>query len=208
MSGCSNSSEDALLHHIERICQDGNTRPIPALNELASIEPEIRESHSHYVYNKYLLLLTRLRDKAYITATSSDTIENVVRYFEKYGNSNEIIESYYYQGSVYRDLKDYPRAITSFNEALNLALRGNPEECPLLQNVYSQLFWLYKKQQLYGESLKMAKAGYEMAVRTKTVDPIYIMDVASSALHTGDTVESREYSLKALDWIRNNQSRH
>ena len=208
LSGCSNSSEDALLHHIERICQDGNTRPIPALNELASIEPEIRESHSHYVYNKYLLLLTRLRDKAYITATSSDTIENVVRYFEKYGNSNEIIESYYYQGSVYRDLKDYPRAVTSFNEALDIALRGNPEECPLLQNVYSQLFWLYKKQQLYGESLKMAKAGYEMAVRTKTVDPIYIMDVASSALYTGDTVESREYSLKALDWIRNNQSRH
>ena len=148
MSGCSNSSEDALLHHIERICQDGNTRPIPALNELASIEPEIRESHSHYVYNKYLLLSTRLRDNAYITATSSDTIENVVRYFEKYGNSNEIIESYYYQGSVYRDLKDYPRAVTSFNEALDIALRGNPEECPLLQNVYSQLFWLYKKQQL------------------------------------------------------------
>lgn len=204
--GCNNSSDDVLLRQMERIKQDGNTNPWNALNELSTIEPEIINNNSCYVYNKYLLLMIRLRDKTYITTTSSDTIENVVDYFEKHGNDNELMESYYYQGSIYRDLKDYPRAITSFIDALDIAKNKDVKDYPLLQNTYSQLSGLYKKQQLYEESLKMAKAGYKMAIKTNTVDPIYIMDVASSALHTGDTIEARKYSLKALDWIKNNQS--
>ena len=204
--GCNNSSDDVLLRQMERIKQDGNTNPWNALNELSTIEPEIINNNSCYVYNKYLLLMIRLRDKTYITTTSSDTIENVVDYFEKHGNDNELMESYYYQGSIYRDLKDYPRAITSFIDALDIAKNKDVKDYPLLQNTYSQLSGLYKKQQLYEESLKMAKAGYKMAIKTNTVDPIYIMDVASSALHIGDTIEARKYSLKALDWIKNNQS--
>lgn len=204
--GCNNSSDDVLLRQMERIKQDGNTNPWNALNELSTIEPEIINNNSCYVYNKYLLLMIRLRDKTYITTTSSDTIENVVYYFEKHGNDNELMESYYYQGSIYRDLKDYPRAITSFIDALDIAKNKDVKDYPLLQNTYSQLSGLYKKQQLYEESLKMAKAGYKMAIKTNTVDPIYIMDVASSALHIGDTIEARKYSLKALDWIKNNQS--
>lgn len=199
---CGNNSNDILLHHMDYIRQDGDSDALQALTELTSIEDDIRSSPSEYVRNKYLLLKTRLEDKANLVPASPDTIEEVVRYFDRHGNMEERMEAYYYQGSVYRDLRDYPRSATSFREVLSIAQWNDAEDSRLLQNAYSQLSWLYSKQQIYAEAVKMAKAGCSMAERTGTVDPIYLMDVASASIHYGDTAEAIRYCDKCMAWLR------
>lgn len=199
---CTTSPTDILLHHMDFIRQQGDSDPMRALAELQTIETDVKECRNEYTYYKYLLLKTRLRDKADMMPSSSDTIEHVVEYFEKHGNVMEQIESYYYQGSVYRDLKDFPRAMRSFHKALDISDRYQVAPCMLLQNTYSQLAALYKKQQIYDEALKLAKAGCAMAEKTKTIDPIYLMDVASRAFSARDSAEAIKYSLRTLECLQ------
>lgn len=199
---CKEETTSSLLQRMEEIKQKGDSIPTEALAELKQIEPDIKYGTSDYVKYKYLLLNARLKDKAFIVPTSSDTIEDVTDYFDRHGSVEERMEAYYYEASVYRDLKDYPREMTAFHKVLDLAYENRVGDCQLLQNTYSQLSGLYIFQQLYTEALKMAKAGCEMAERTHTLDPIYLMDVASCAWFVQDSATHIEYSLKTLDCIK------
>lgn len=200
---CSESTKDVLLHHLDYIKQNGNSEPLKALEELQTLEADIHNCHSDYIHYKHLLLKARLQDKAFLIPNSPDTIERVVNYFEKNGNNEERMESYYYQASMYRDLKDYPRALTSLNKVLEISEKHETEDSILLQNTYSQLSWLYNKQQLYVEALKMAEIGCSMAEKTGTLDPIYLMDVATASCHTGDTLIAIGACRRTLDFIKN-----
>ena len=111
---CNDEKKDILLHRMEEVRAMGDTAPLKALEELYALEPEIASCKSDYAYHKYLLLRTRLQDKAFILPCSTDTIETIVGYFSEHGNNEEQMEAYYYEGSVYRDLKDFPRSIKSF----------------------------------------------------------------------------------------------
>lgn len=194
------------MQHMESIRENGNSEPMKALEELHTMEADIRNSHSDYIHYKYLLLKTRLQDKAFLNPCSSDTIEDVVNYIEEHGSNDERMESYYYLGSVYRDLKDYPRAVTSFHKVLGIAEKQETEDCILIQNTYSQLSSLYSQQLLYEEALKMAKAGCGMAEKTNTLDPIYLMDVATAAHHAGDSLAAIESCRRTLNLIRKDSS--
>lgn len=199
-TSCENKSDKIVLHHLELIKERGNVDPFSSLEELRTIEQDVATTNSPYVWNKYQLLRARLSDKADLIPTSSDTIDAVVQYFEENGSSSERTEAYYYQASVYRDLKDYPRAMTSFLKVLD----GVPEtrdDSILLQNTYSQLAWMYEKEQIFPEALKMAKAGCEMAKKTKTIDPIYMMDVATVSLMMGDTVQGIKVSKEIMSLL-------
>ena len=171
------------------------------MTELKKMENEA-ESSSGYIWNKYHLLEIRLQDKSDMIPRSPDAIESIVHYFDRRGSDEERMEAYYYQGSVYRDLKDYPRAVTSFLTVLDIAQKCKAKPCALLQNTYSQLSWLYNGQMLYDEAMKMAKAGCRMAEQTKTVDPIHLMDISSAAVYSGDTLECIKYCDKALECIK------
>lgn len=197
--------EDELLRSINTIRQQGDTCPGEALTELEKIENDAKNS-SNYIWNKYHLLKIRLQDKSDIVPRTPEVIESIVHYFNTHGSDEERMEAYYYQGSVYRDLKDFPRSVSSFLKVLDIAQKCKAKPCVLLQNTYSQLAWLYNGQQLYDEALKMAKAGCRMAEQTKTIDPIYLMDVSSSAVLSGDTLECIKYCDKALEYIRQDTS--
>lgn len=198
-----NATND-LLQRMEEIKVKGDTLPTEALAKLKQIEHNIKNAASDYVQNKFFLLRTRLQDKADIIPVSFDTIEAVVDYFDRHGNIEERMEAYYYKASVYRDLKDYPREMTAFHKVLDLAHENGVGDCRLLQNTYSQLSGLYNSQQLYKDALEMAKAGCDMAERTNTLDPIYLMDVATCAWHVRDSAIHTEYCLKTLDCLKRN----
>ena len=199
---CNDEKKDILLHRMEEVRAMGDTAPLKALEELYALEPEIASCKSDYAYHKYLLLRTRLQDKAFILPCSTDTIETIVGYFSEHGNNEEQMEAYYYEGSVYRDLKDFPRSIKSFLKVLDLAEESGVGDCQLLQNTYSQLSWQYNKQLVFSEALKMAKAGCSMAERTNTLNPRYIMDVATAARHASDSVTAAEMYKSTLDFMR------
>lgn len=199
---CRDGASDVLLHHMSMIEQHGDSNPQQALEEVREIERDIDNCRSAYVRNKYLLLRTRLCDKAYLIPNSSDTIDSVVEYFMKEGSNQERMEARYYQGSVYRDLKDYPRAIASFLDVLDIAEKSKAGPCRLLQNTYSQLSNLYFQQMVYGKALEMAQAGLDMARSTNTLDPVYIMDVSSAALLCGDTAEAIRCCREAVEYVK------
>lgn len=202
MASCHDTADDVLLHHLSLIEQRGDTVPEQALGELVEIKRDVDKCSSEYVRNKYLMLKTRLCDKANMIPTSPDTIDQVVEYFMEHGSDEERMEALYYQASVYRDLKDYPRAITSFCRVLDYVDEEHVEPSRLLQNTYSQLASLYCKQNIYSEGVKVAKKGCTMAERSHTLDPIYLMDVASAAMMNGDSIEGLEYCRRTYEFIK------
>ena len=171
------SCSDGIEKKIEQIKAVGNTDPAMALMMLDSIDIQIREEPEH-TRMKYDLLRIRLNDKAYNIPASDIPIRKCLEYFEAHGSDREKQEAYYYAGSVYRDLKDSPRAIEYFLKACELA--QNMEDCDsvLLCNTYSNLNWLYSTVQDYTRAIQMAEKEVEISKRTNT-------ELVTSYLHVG-----------------------
>ena len=110
----------------------GDTLPTQALLKLDSIKPFFN-NESEYMRNKLALLNIRLHDKAFILHTSDSIIKQLCRYFEKNGTAAELQEAYYYMGSVYRDLNDYPNAVTAFLKAIDVAESNKDADTYILQ---------------------------------------------------------------------------
>ena len=119
-ASCNKQGNEFLIAELDEIKTMGDTLPKVAMLRLDSIKP-LFENECEYMHNKLMLLDIRLHDKAYITHTSIKPIEGVCRYFEENGTAAEQQEAYYYMGSVYRDLNDYPNAVTYFLKSAEVA---------------------------------------------------------------------------------------
>ena len=63
------------------------------------------------------LLTIQAKDKQYVIHTSDSLINQIVQYYEEYGDENKLMMAYYYQGSVYRDMIDVSKALKAFQKA-------------------------------------------------------------------------------------------
>ena len=119
-ASCSKQENEELLKQLDDIKAMGDTLPQVAMQRLDSIKPQF-DNETEYLCNKLALLEIRLQDKAYITHTTDKTIKNICSFFEENGTDIEKQEAYYYMGSVYRDLNDYPSAVTYFLKSAEIA---------------------------------------------------------------------------------------
>lgn len=103
----------------------------------------------------YQLLTHQAKDKLYIKPTSDSLINLIVNYYENYDDKDKLMLAYHYQGSVYRDLNDAPRALKAFQKVLELG-ESNPP-CDLFARTYNQMGTLFAYQGLYDESLEANK---------------------------------------------------
>ena len=110
----------------------------------------------------YHLLNIQAKDKLYITHTDDSLINRIVTYYENYGDKDKLMLAYYYQGSVYRDLNDAPRALKAFQKVFELG-EGNPP-CDLFARTYNQMGTLFAYQGLYDESLEANKKAAEQFI--------------------------------------------
>lgn len=139
-------AEHCLLQH-----------PDSALIYLSTLDSTIQqEPEETQMY--YALLKTKAMDKKYLTHTSDSLMTKVVRFYESYGDKNKLIEAYYYLGSVYRDMRDAPRALAAFQKAVEIG--ENSQECEILGRIYSQIGTLFAYQSLYEDALKIYKKSY------------------------------------------------
>ncbi|MBR3920246.1 MAG: hypothetical protein IKJ59_16215, partial [Clostridia bacterium] len=120
LSSCSNKGNELLMKQLDDIQLKGDTLPSEAMLCLNSIKPLFKDE-PEYARNKMALLDIRLRDKAFIAHNSDSTMKAVCRFFENQGSARDKQEAYYYMGSVYRDLNDYPNAVTYFLKSIKLA---------------------------------------------------------------------------------------
>lgn len=131
--------------------------PDSALIYLSSLDSAI-SSEPEETRMYYELLTIKAKDKLYITHTSDSLIKEVVRFYESYGDADKQMEAYYYLGSVYRDMKDIPRAITAFQQAVEAG--KNSRRYDILGHIYEQTGTLFAYQSLYEDAMKAYKRSY------------------------------------------------
>ena len=153
---------NSLTKKMDEIKRIGNDNPQKALLMLDSIGVDIRDASEADIM-KFDLLKIRLRDKAYIPATSDISIKGVVSYYENNGTEKDKQEAYYYAGSVYRDLQDTPRSLEYFLKSSDLA--ENSPECDtiMLKNTYSNLCYLFLNVQDYQHAFENADKQYRIS---------------------------------------------
>ena len=172
LSACQRSSYPHTMQQAESVM---NTRPDSALNLLQSMADSLTmlpEEAQMY----YHLLTIQAKDKQYITHTSDSLINRIVKFYEDYGDKERLMLAYYYQGRVYRDMNDAPRALQAFQLAENI-------KCPnveLLTKVYSQMGYLYINQGLFDEAIRINKKALDVFKYSKRENKAYfaLRDIA------------------------------
>ncbi len=165
--GCGHNS--GSIDKMEQIKSVGDTDPEKAISMLDSLDIKIRDE-SEYVQMRYDLLKLRLYDKADRIPNSDIVARRVTDYFESHGSCKERQEACYYAGSVYRDLRDTPRALEYFYKSEDIAINGDDCDSLLLRNTYSQLSFILCNVQDYQRSYRYAKKEYEISKRINRVN--------------------------------------
>ena len=191
------------MYKLDEIKAMGDTLPKVAMQRLDSIKP-LFENECEYMRNKLMLLDIRLHDKAYITHTSIKPIEEVCRYFEENGTVAEVQEAYYYMASVYRDLNDYPNAVTYFLKSAEVAENNSDIDSARWECTYSQLSYLYNQQFNYSSALDAAIKTLDIAEKFQIVNERTYMNVASAYYESGDTTNATSLCNKAINNILGN----
>ena len=134
-----------------------NTRPDSALYLLQGMADSVStlpEETQRY----YHLLTIQAKDKQYITHTSDSLINSIVSFYEDCDDNDRLMMAYYYQGSVYRDMNDAPRALKVFQQVVDLDIPNYD----LLAKAYNQMGTLFMYQGLYDEVIRVNKKAIEL----------------------------------------------
>ena len=200
---CGGGKEDEpLLGSIERTWQLCETSLPDALARAEMLRDSVQAS-SEYVRHRYDLLTIRLRDKLDMIPSSPDSALQVVSYFEnRPGAASDRERSYYYAGSAYRDLKDYPRAVCLFLKATDAAEQAEEADTLIWQNALSQLRFLYMMLLNYEEELNVALRSVKLSRQSGQNLGCYLMDVSSAYRHLNDTAQCLLYCDQAYNVIR------
>ena len=97
-----------------------NSRPDSALAVLEGAEGEMAGGPKS-VRMRYQLLRHQAMNKAFVPFTSDSLMLDVADYYDRHGTPNERMLAHYLLGCVYRDLKDAPKALTMYHEAVDCA---------------------------------------------------------------------------------------
>ncbi len=199
---CNKQENEVLLKHLDDIKVMGDTLPQVAMQRLDSIKP-LFDNETEYLYNKLALLEIRLQDKAYITHTADKQIKDICSFFKENGTDIEKQEAYYYMGSVYRDLNDYPKAVTFFLKSAEIAEKAQDVDVKLWRNTYSQLSFLYKKQFDYSEALNTVLKGLSVSLKNGISDLREYANVANCYFIMKDTISTIKHYNSLIENINN-----
>lgn len=211
-----NKAEQQLSDSIEQTWRQAETSLLEAQARAEGLRDSVRNS-SEYVRQKYNLLTIRLRDKNGLVPSSPDSALKATSYFAKRKNAVDRERAYYYLGSAYRDLKDYPRAVNHFMKTVDVASGCKNADTLIWQNALSQLRFLYMLQLNYEEELNVAlqavalaeatpcpaRGGGENCIGQKQYNlGWYLMDAASAYKHLNDTLHCLQYCDRACRVIQ------
>ena len=202
---CGKSQEEQqLLDSIEQTWQLCDTSLPDAQMRAEELGDSVR-NFSEYVRQKYNLLTIRLRDKKEELPSSPDSALQTMSYFAGRKNAVDKERAYYYLGSAYRDLKDYPRAVNHFMKTVDIAKQCMSADTLVWQNALSQLRYLYMLQLNYEEELNMALQTVELAKQSGINLEWYLIDVASAYKHLNDTLHCLQYCDQACQALSSSQ---
>ena len=88
---------------------------------------------------RYALLMSMALDKNYIDTTEFDVLQPAIDYYLKHGSPDEKLRTYYYQGRVYQNNKDYDQAMNVFTRADEIAKKSS-DTLTLARTLVAQAF--------------------------------------------------------------------
>lgn len=153
------------------------TYPDSALFYLSTLKNEIKnEPEETQMY--YNLLTIKAEDKLYIPHTSDSLIKVITKFYEEYDDNDKLMEAYYYMGSTYRDMKDAPRALRAFQDAVDVS--KDNKRYDLLAQTYGQMGTLFIYQGLQNEALNANKQAlhYHSVLKNEAKISIAIRNIA------------------------------
>lgn len=147
----------SLLSQVESYIND---RPDSARAVLEAMD--VRNLRSDRAKAKHALLYSMALDKNYIDLENDSIINVAVRYYKKYGTSEEKMKSYYYLGRIHSNARNYDEAMKCFQEALDSS--GQTPDHYFLELIFSAMSdvnsWNYNASQ----ALFYAQKAYDSAV--------------------------------------------
>ena len=149
LMGCSGQTSYPEAMKQAESCMD--THPDSAFHLLSAYEDSINTLPEE-AQMFYHLLTIQAKDKLYITHTDDSLINRIVQFYEEENRPERLMLAYYYQGSVYRDMNDAPRALKAFQQVADMNRNCPPSD--LMARTYNQMGTLFAYQGLYNESLE------------------------------------------------------
>ena len=143
-SACTSDPQtEALLLRADSFME---SHPDTAYRLLDSIAP--------YMYGKpealrmrHLLLAAHAQNNLYIPFTTDSIMKVVAEYYDHHGTSNERMLAHHLLGCTYRDMKDYPAALSCLYDAIECADTLDTDCNHIyLSNIYIQMYELFYNQ--------------------------------------------------------------
>lgn len=181
LAGCRQNDEvDNKLNMADRIMeedQDDTSVSISILNTIIKSKAKLSKSQTMRLH----LLQAKANNNADIRFKSDSLMKEVVRYYEENGTDEELMESYYLLGCVYRDLNDAPMAIQYLNEADEYA-GDDLRSYNIRHRIHSQIAALLEGQNLSKQELDELQLASHYALLAKdTVKAITYYNLKASA---------------------------
>ena len=178
-----------------------NENPDSAVIVLKQMDGDMAQA-PETVQRYYQLLRIKADDKTDQMNVSTDSIQELVRYFEQEGDKSLLPTAYYYAGRVYSDLNDAPVSLSYFQKALD-AMEGN-DDLALKSFVYSQMGYLYLFQSLFEEAERCFRASYDIGIKTNDSTNIVLglRDLGIVRQWQGEYEECIKYLRKAYNFAK------
>lgn len=195
--------QSALPTPLQRAEQIMEIRPDSAgviLRESENLVATYSQENQMY----YWLLRIQADDKQNIVQPSDSLINEIVSFYQSYGDMEKLMKAYFYQGSVYRDLHDTIKQLHSFLKCIDA--NKNTSQVELLGQAYGQLSSLYSFMNLYQESMEASRNAlhfYSLANKPQRIAGCY--NQLGRVFYAMQVTDSAEYYfLKAIELYETN----
>ena len=178
--------------------------PDSALLILDSLGQHEKEFGRHFRM-QYLLRRLNAQNKTDVKFTSDSLAKELVGHFDSHGTTNEQVLAHYLLGRAYSDMGEAPKAISSYQDAVNVAdTTVNDFDFNTLSCVYSQMAEIYRCQLLLTKEIEARNKASHFAFCANQIEwAIYDQVISAGAYILLNKKDSAEIILKsALEQYR------
>ena len=143
--------------------------PQAAYDSLCNHRQDMSQS-GEKVEMRYRMLEAKALNKLFKPMPSDSLFQEVVDYYDSKGTPNEKMEAHYLLGCIYRDMKEAPKAIQCYQEAIGYADTLNQKcDYTTLFSIYGQMGSIYKRQYLPSAAIDCYQKYSYYALKSKNV---------------------------------------
>ena len=143
--------------------------PQAAYDSLSNHRQDMSQS-GEKVEMRYRMLEAKALNKLFRPMPSDSLFQEVVDYYDSKGTPNEKMEAHYLLGCIYRDMKEAPKAMQCYQEAIGYADTLNQKcDYTTLFSIYGQMGSIYKRQYLPSAAIDCYQKYSYYALKSKNV---------------------------------------